>query len=211
MTTSPDFERFYESCFGTSFGAIHDGLDETAVLNLRGAEREEAENLLLQSLGTDRDRYSRPVVALGLLGSQKASAPLKTRLPTTTGWDRVMTALALFRIEKYPDAEPVILACLRSAAPNDQAARWAIIGVLGCLDPTPLVVHALLSILPENNVAGFSAAQALRKLFGEDEAIRGLLDQVIRLQYVHSPDILNRAGLVEQVTELVRVRIGALQ
>jgi HEAT repeat protein len=208
MMYSPDFERFYESCFGTSFGAIHDGLDETAVLNLRGAEREEAESLLLQSLGTDLDRYSRPVTALGLLGSKKASAPLKQRLQTATGWDRVMTALALFRIEKYPDAERVILGCLQTAGTNDESKRWAIIGVLGYLDPTPRVVHALLEILRENNVAGFSAAQALRKLFGEDEAIRGLLDQVIRLQYVHSPDLVNRPGLVGQVTELVRVRVG---
>jgi HEAT repeat protein len=208
MMSSPDFERFSESCFGTSFGLVHDGLDEAAVLNLRGAEREKAENLLLQSLGTDLDRYSRPVTALGLLGSQKASGPLKQRLQTATGWDRVMTALALFRIEKFPGAEPVILDCLRVANTNDEAARWAIIGILGYLDPAPRVVNALLEILSENNVADFSAAQALRKLFIEDEAIRELLDQVIRLQYVHNPDLLNRAGLVEQVTELIRARVG---
>jgi HEAT repeat protein len=203
MMSSQDFERFYESCFGTSFGAVHDGLDEPAVLNLRGAEREEAESLLLQSLGTDLDRYSRPVTALGLLGAKKASNPLKQRLQTATGWDRVMTALALFRIEKFPGAERVILDCLEAAGPNDEAARWAIIGALGYLDPAPPVVRTLLKILLENNMSGFSAAQALRKLFGEDETIRGLLDQVIRLQYeAHSSEY--RTGLVEQVAEWIR-------
>ena len=55
---SHDFERFYESCFGDSSGAIHDGVDDKAILNLQGDERKEAERILLQSFGTDKDTYS---------------------------------------------------------------------------------------------------------------------------------------------------------
>ena len=40
---SRDFERFYESCFGDSFGIIHDGVDQQAILNLKDDEREEAD------------------------------------------------------------------------------------------------------------------------------------------------------------------------
>jgi hypothetical protein len=48
---SEDFERFYESCFGNSFGIVCDGVDKKTLLNLTGDEREEAEKLLLESLG----------------------------------------------------------------------------------------------------------------------------------------------------------------
>ncbi len=43
---SENWDNFYESYFGNPFDAWHDGLNETALLNLRGDERVEAERLL---------------------------------------------------------------------------------------------------------------------------------------------------------------------
>jgi hypothetical protein len=107
---SEAFERFYFSCFDNSFGAVHDGLDHAALLSLEGAERAKAESLVLATLPTTRD--SRPLIAVGLLGSPAAEEILRERLagidakPTE---NRVWTAWALYRIQKYPLSASIIL------------------------------------------------------------------------------------------------------
>jgi HEAT repeat protein len=200
---SHDFEQFYESCFGDSFGIVRDGVNEKAILSLQGDEREEAEKLLLQSLGTDKDTYSRPVIALGLLGSKEAVEPLKKRLVTASGTDLIQTALALFRIEEYSEAENIVVDYVK-VNKSDKMTRWLAAQVLPHFGKTSQVVHALLELMAEDDEIGYSATMSLRTLFIDDEPIRNLLGQILlNLHDVHSPEFVNRKKLVEQAAELI--------
>jgi hypothetical protein len=204
---SQDFEKFYESCFGDSFGIVRDGVNEKATLNLQGDERKEAEKLLLQSLGTDKDTYSRPVIALGLLCSKEASEPLKKRLATANGVDRIQTVLALFRIEKYPEAEKIVVDCLKENKP-DKMTQWLATEILPHFGKTNRVVQALLDLMAEDNEIGYSATSSLRTMFIDDEPVRNLLGQILLNRHdVHSPEFVSRKKLVEQAAELIGARV----
>jgi hypothetical protein len=204
---SQEFERFYESCFGNSFGVVRDGVNEEAILNLQGDEREEAEKLLLHSLGTEKDTDSRPVIALGLLGSKAASEPLKKRLVRATGVDRIQTALALFRIEKYSEAETIVVDCLQ-ANKSDKATQWFAAQVLPYFGITNQVVQALLELMAEDNEIGHSATSSLRTMFIDDEPVRNLLGQILlNLHDVHNPEFISRPKLVKQAATLISTRV----
>jgi HEAT repeat protein len=207
---SNDFERFYESCFNNTFPVVHSGVNEKAILNLEGDERKEAESLLLQSLGTNKDTYSRPVIALGLLGSKEAAEPIKQRLKKTDGIDRVQTALALFRIEKFPEAENVIIDSLKITNTNkpDEPTRLLAAAVLPYLGRTKQIVQGLLEAMAEENLVGYSATGSLRKLFIEDETVRNLLGQILLVKHdVHNQDFVGRPKLVKQAMELIKTRL----
>jgi HEAT repeat protein len=206
--TSHDFEQFYESCFDNSFGFVRDGVNEKAILNLQGDEKIEAERLLLENLGANND--SRLVVALGLLCSKEAAEPLKKRLEVVTGIDRIQTALALFRIEKYPEAEKIIIDCLKITNGNkpDEMTRWLAAGILPRLGKTSQVVQALLEAMVEDNEVGHSATSSLRTLFIDDEPVRNFLGQIsLVLHDVHNPDFIGRPKLVKQAVELINARL----
>ena len=210
VMTSHDFELFYDSCFGDSFGVVHDGVNEKAILNLKGDERKEAESLLLQALGTSKDTHSRPVIALGWLCSQKAAEPLKQRLKKATGIDRLQTALALFRIEKFSDSEKIMIECLKITDTNkpDEPTRWLAVQILPYLGRTHQVVQTLLEVLPEDNRIGHSATDSLRELFFDDETVRNLLIQIkLVVHDVHKPDWISRPKLVKQAVELIGTRL----
>jgi HEAT repeat protein len=204
------FEQFYESCFDKSFGIVRNGVNEKAILNLQGDELKEAERLLLQSLGTDKDSYSRPVIALGILRSKEAVEPLKKRLETAAGIDRIQIALALFRIENYPEAESIIIDCLKivSANRNDETTRWSAVEALPNFGKTTKAVQALLEAMIEDNMTGQKAARLLRTLFIDDEPVRNLLGQILLNRHdVHKPDFISRSKLVGQADELINARL----
>jgi hypothetical protein len=204
---SQDFEQFYESCFSDSFGIVRDGVNEKVILNLQGDERKEAEKLLLQSLGTDKDTYSRPVIALGLLCSKEAVEPLKKRLVTANGVDRIQTVLALFRIEKYSEAEKIVVDCLKENKP-DKMSQWLAAEILPHFGKTNRVVQALLELMAEDNEIGYSATSSLRTMFIDDEPVRNLLGQILlNLHDVHSPKFVSRTKLVKQAVELISARV----
>jgi HEAT repeat protein len=204
---SHDFEQFYESCFGDSFEIVRDGVNEKATLTLQGEERKEAEKLLLQSLGTDKDTYSRPVIALGLLRSKEAVEPLKKRLVTASDIDRIQTALALFRIEKYPEAEKIVVDCLKENNP-DKMAQWLAAQVLPHFGKTNQVIRALLELMAEDDEIGHSATSSLRTMFIDDEPIRNLLGQILLNNHdVHNPEFVSRAKLVKQAVELIVAQV----
>jgi HEAT repeat protein len=208
---SHDFDRFLESCFDNSFGVVRDGLDQQAVLNLRDDERLEAERLLLQALGTKKDTYSRPIIALVLLDSKQAIEPLKKRLVNAVGEDRLQIALALFRIEKFPEAGKIIIECLRVTDTNkpDEWTRLSAVECLESLGKTRQAVQALLEAMAENNLVGYSAARKLRTLFIEDEPVRNLLGQILLVVHdIHNPDFVDRRILVKQVGELISSRLN---
>jgi hypothetical protein len=208
--SSHDFEQFYESCFGDTFGIVRDGVNIKAVLNLQGNERKKAKKLLLQTLGTDKDTYSRPVIALGLLASKEATEPLKQRLKNAIGIDRIQTALALFRIEKFPEAEKIIIDCLRVTDTNrpDESTRSLAVEVLPYLGQTHQVIQALLEAMAEDNLIGYFATGSLRILFIDDEPVRNLLGQILLNRHdVHKSDFVSRTNLISQAAELIKTRL----
>ena len=204
---SHDFEQFYESCFGDSLGIVRDGINEKAILNLQGDERKEAEKLLLQSLGTDKDTYSRPVIALGLLRSKEAVEPLKKRLVTASDIDQIQIALALFRIEKYPEAGQIVVDCLKENKP-DKMAQWLATEVLPHFGKTNQVIQALLELMAKDDEIGHSATNSLRTMFIDDEPVRNLLGQILLNNHdVHNPEFVSREKLVKQAAELIGAQV----
>lgn len=109
--SSKDWNLFYESYFGDSYMAWHDGLDENALLSLTGEEREQAEKLLIAALGTSDYR---PASGLAALQSSEAASKLKEDLPNSSGSARIQTARALWQIEKYPPAEKALVEVLQT-------------------------------------------------------------------------------------------------
>jgi hypothetical protein len=109
---SAAWDRFYESYFGDAYMAWHDGLDEGALLELEGEERERAEQMLTEGLGSGD--YRAPA-GLAALRSEKALDALKQKLPTAYGSDEVQTALAIWRMDpKYLPAANTLVRVLRT-------------------------------------------------------------------------------------------------
>ena len=136
---------------------------------------------------------------------------MKKRLKNAADIDRIHTALALFRIEKFPKAEKIIIDCLRVTDTNkpDEITRWLAVEILPYLGRTHQVVQALLEAMAEDNLIGYSAAGSLRKLFIEDETFRDLLGQILLVPHdVHKPDFVSRPKLVNQAVELISARLA---
>ncbi len=112
--TSKNFQRFVNSFFGDPRAAWHDGLDLPALRELEPKERAQAELLLLGKLKAG-SRDPRIVRGLGELGSARAAAGLEALLPSPGEMERIKswypgfaplvvhTAVALWRIKRYPD------------------------------------------------------------------------------------------------------------
>jgi HEAT repeat protein len=109
--SSSNWDSFYESYFGDAYSAWHDGLDEQALLALEGEERERAEKLLTEALGSSDYR---PAAGLASLRSPKAAEKLKQELPQVSGSVEVQTALALWKIERYMPAADALIGVLTS-------------------------------------------------------------------------------------------------
>jgi HEAT repeat protein len=109
---SAAWDRFYESYFGDAYMAWHDGVDEQALLSLEGEERERAEQMLTDALGSGD--YRAPA-GLAALRSEKSLDVLKQKLPQASGSDEVQTALAIWRIDpKYLPAANTLVRVLKN-------------------------------------------------------------------------------------------------
>ncbi len=102
MMPSQDYEKFVQSFFSHAPGPPAPP-NEAALARLTGAERVEAERLLLERLGPDD---SRPAIGLGVLRSKAAVAPLRAlratllpRIGEVGATAIVDVCVALYRIE----------------------------------------------------------------------------------------------------------------
>jgi hypothetical protein len=113
--TSENWQRFVNSFCGDPRAAWRDGLDLPALRELGPDERAQAEHTLLSKLAAG-SRDPRIVRGLGELGSARAAAGLEALLPSPGERERIKrwypgfaplvvhTAVALWRIERYPTA-----------------------------------------------------------------------------------------------------------
>ena len=161
---SSAWHAFYESYFGDSYMAWHDGLDEQALLSLTGKERDEAERLLLAAAVHGSTDY-RIAAGLRSLRSREALDVLKRHLESAQGRDLVETALGLWQMEEYAPAISVIAGVLHSAPfwgdRIDAAMAMAHV-------PVPESVSALIAALQDpTDLVRYHAAASLLKLHGE--------------------------------------------
>ena len=98
---SPAFRNFLELLHAT--GRLR--MEAIEVGGLVGAERDEAEAMLLEALPKD----PRAADALADLGSQRGARAIAARLPRTKGFERISLASALHRLTGFPDAEEILL------------------------------------------------------------------------------------------------------
>jgi hypothetical protein len=122
---SSDFEQFVATFFGTGPDAAREGPDEAALARLRGDEREQAKEMLFERLGPSDPR---PAVGLGVLQAKEAAEPIRALMEqyeeSAENIDASFltdTSLALFRIEKAPEAlGNVVRVLVRSPYPTNR-------------------------------------------------------------------------------------------
>ncbi len=105
---SQAFRDFYKSLRSLQDSDPRDGLqiDSSALLALAGDDRSEAENLLIERI----QGIGGPVIhALAALKSQRGAIALKELAQKAGGSDAAEIALGLWKIERWPSAETVLI------------------------------------------------------------------------------------------------------
>lgn len=207
---SEHFTRFYASCFENSFHAVHDGLDYEALRQFNAAEQRQIIRLLLQALGTPIDTHSRPVIALGYLRVKEAARILEERLVTSSGYDRVETALALYRINTYPPAIRVVVDVLAQTPLHESWIRMRAVEALGEFPPLPAVAGALQAALMDGDgMVRYLAADALKRLYKDDPDLIRLLIEIQQAgvgPFVEPEWESRRQGLCAEAAVLIQTR-----
>jgi hypothetical protein len=145
---SKDLMIFYHSCFNP-IGYNFDGVDTERLLRLEGRDREEAERLLLEAIAVTDD--PRPFIAICELRTPAAAEILRQRLargPSYPSENRILLAGSLYRLEKDPIAEDVILDMLRQIDSESDSAIWSgATRVLCSFEATPKILKFLMEML----------------------------------------------------------------
>jgi hypothetical protein len=117
---------------------------------------------------------------LGLLHAETASRFLHERLSTATGRDRVRIALALYRIERFPEAERMILDVIRQSGLEFQQDRREALHVLPNFALDAPIADALLGVIAadEDEWVARDSLQALRRMCPTNERARMLLAEI---------------------------------
>ncbi len=110
--SSPEWNRFLENYFGDPYMMWHDGIDEKSVTLLKGEEREQAEDMLIELL-EEGSHYG--AIGLRELRSTKALPVLETLLKNSTGTLAVEIAVALSLIKSSLDYVPIIINALKES------------------------------------------------------------------------------------------------
>jgi HEAT repeat protein len=201
---SSAFDAFVESYLGDPYMAWHDGLDEGSLAALEGEERNDAEKMLLEALGSGDYR---PAAGLRVLRSTESVAKLKEQLGDATGRGAVEIALALWEIAEWPPAVNVMIDELKHGAHWGSQIDAA--NALGKVKGRPEVVEALLGALDdEEGLVRSNAADALIDLLGlrvKQNKTYGGYDLAID---VMSEDEVERKKAVNRLRGLVERKVG---
>jgi hypothetical protein len=178
---SVSFRHFYESFSGARGYGWEP--DIRALLKLQNEERILAENLLLEKL---QDGDSEAAFGLGELRSVSAAPLLKQKLNDRYASMRIACALALWQIERYPDAAKVIIRCMKKTKPDNPTGDKEIDDNLLGYDLTNAVCALGQIALPDSAkavaaalshqqyVIRYNAARALSWLCGHTREIAKL-------------------------------------
>jgi hypothetical protein len=152
---SESFEKFYFSFFDNSFGAIHNGVNISALLALEGKELKKATKLILEAL-SEADCDNRPIIGAGYL-KLRESVPrleyiIKQDAPARSP-KLVWTARSLYKITKSQEALTIILDLFESVDSDKEFLLYSsCLEVIQSLQPTPEIwVSLFLRMLKEDN------------------------------------------------------------
>ena len=121
----------------------HDGIDPTSVCGLEGAERDQAEGMLIESM---REGSHYAVMGLRELRSEKAVSIMKEMLPSAQGNLLIEIAIALNVIEDTLDYNQYLLHVLREY-PSPYIRLRAAMKLRDF--PTPEVIEALFDAVSD--------------------------------------------------------------
>jgi hypothetical protein len=145
---SENFEEFYFSFFDDSFGALHNGVNISALLALKGEELKKATNLILEAISVPDCDY-RPIIGAGYLRLQEAVPRLeyilKNDAPERSS-KLIWTARSLYQINQSQEALSIILDLFESVDSDKEFFIYSTtLEVIQSLKPTPEIWTALFS------------------------------------------------------------------
>jgi len=150
-----------DNFFGDPYMMWHDGIDPTSVCGLEGAERDQAEDMLIESM--KEGSYWAPM-GLRELRSQKAVPLMKEMLPSIEGVLLIEIAIALNVIEDTLEYNPYILHVLREY-PSPYTRLKAAMKLRDF--PTPEVIEALFdAVSDEDYLVRNHASESLLAIHG---------------------------------------------
>lgn len=163
---SRQWDYFMDNFFGDPYMMWHDGIDPKSVCGLEGAERDQAEAMLIESM--QQGSYWAPM-GLSELRSQKAIPVMKEMLPSASGTLLIEIAIALNVIEDTLDYNQYILHVLRTY-PSPYTRLKAAMKLRDF--PTPEVIEALFdAVNDEDYLVRNHASESLLAIHGHQPTI----------------------------------------
>jgi hypothetical protein len=196
---SPEYEEFHNHVFGDTRYFIYNGLTEEVCTNLKGAERQKAEELVLRAINKKMDD-ERPIRAAGHFELQAAIPVLEKHLSDRSKkmnpGIRAAIIWTLLRIKNEKKRVPALIdMTIHGSRKIAGLVREDAIELLACFPGEPGVVDALCQAFLEESISVCTyAAYVLRKIFINDRSIRQLLDDH---RYLSSRS--KRESIVEQI------------
>jgi HEAT repeat protein len=150
-----------DNFFGDPYMMWHDGIDPTSVCGLEGAERDQAEAMLIESM--QEGSYWAPM-GLREMRSEKAVPIMKDMLPSIDGVLLIEIAIALNVIEDTVEYNQYILRVLREY-PSPYTRLKAAMKLRDF--PTPEVIEALFdAVSDEDYLVRNHASESLLAIHG---------------------------------------------
>lgn len=166
--TSEAYQRFADSFLGDPSAAARDGLDLAALRQLTGAERQQAEELLVQRLAAGD---SRGAVGLGEIGSTRATDLLQHYLnlsdagqPIGPGFS-LNVAVALWQINQDPNAVQRVIAILQHTP--DSFVRMEAAQALRKFSTSAAIQALQAALTDDDGLVRYHAARSLLALAGQ--------------------------------------------
>ncbi len=200
---SRQWDYFMDNFFGDPYMMWHDGIDPTSVCGLEGAERDQAEDMLIESM--KEGSYWAPM-GLRELRSEKAVPIMKEMLPSIDGVLLVEIAIALNVIEDTLEYNQYLLQVLREY-PSPYTRLKAAMKLRDF--PTLEVIEALFdAVRDEDYLVRNHASESLLAIHGLQPTISEHKEifQLIIVDYDKSSNVSTReaAAAYKKAEEMLR-------
>jgi HEAT repeat protein len=201
---SREWDYFLKNFFGDYYTMWHDGIDPTSVCKLDSPEREEAEEMLIESM--QKGSFWAPM-GLRELRSKKA-VPIMKKMLSSASDDLLMEiAIALNVIEDTTEYYPYVLRVFQEAP----SAYTRVKAAMKLRDfPTPEVIEALFdAVSDQDSLVRNNASNALLNIHGFEPMIHEH-KEIFKLLITHPNDErgisrTDAAAAYKQAEQMLRV------